>query len=81
VALIVYGTRQMVSQRVVVYSFSPTPRADDTEGVVLFDPADTNGFKIFPLDAPYKFGEAVLIKALSGFRTTGEWPDSVSHIS
>lgn len=79
--MIVYGTKRYVSDQIVVYSFSPTPHDADVEGVVIADPADLNGMKIFPLDASRKKGEAALMKAYRHFKSTNEWPDTMSHIS
>ena len=80
-AMIVYGTKRYVSDRIVVYSFSPTPDDADVEGVVIADPADLQGRKIFPVGASQKHGEAALMKAYRHFKSTDEWPDNVSHIS
>ncbi|MGV3713255.1 hypothetical protein [Pseudolysinimonas sp.] len=80
-ALLVYGHRQLVSEKVIAYSFSQSSDGSDLVGVVLMEPGDPNGYKIFPLTAPLLMGEAVLRKALIAFRSTGNWPETVSHFS
>jgi hypothetical protein len=80
-ALIAYGTRRLVSDSVVMYSFTDSLEPGDVQGVVLAEPHDPSGLKVFPLTASRLSGEAVLAKALREFRQTGEWPEAVSHVS
>jgi hypothetical protein len=80
-AVIAYGTLRLASDTVVVYSFADSPDPDHVDGVVVAEPADPNGWKVFPLTAPAKGGQVVLTKALLAFRETGEWPQAVAHFS
>lgn len=80
-AMIVYGTRRLVSDLVVVYSFSPTNDPEAITGIAITDPTDLNGMKVFPLNASTIHGQAVLGVAHREFERTGEWPETVSHFS
>jgi hypothetical protein len=79
-AVIVDAVKRFQSERVVVYSYANYDDPSDS-GVILVDRTNINSWELFPPGAFRPTAELPLIKAYGVFRATGEWPESVRHVS
>ena len=79
-AVVVDAVKRFQGDRLVVYSFANYTNPVDS-GILLIDLRDVDRWQVFPPDASRLTAELPLLKALRELRTTGEWPEKISHIS